>query len=170
MNEMEKLRDANKRFDLIDLDPFVSCRDQLVSVWPLLQSNSLLFITFGGEYRRSFIGSNRKAMEKRYGFTAFGMDNRQYLHEVPFYFIGWAAEQAAKNDCIVDLIRAVRYPNNCRFWTSVKKVSNVEAQQWLSQATVVTRHGRRWENIMIPRFREMRFELDEKTAQYQLAI
>src|SRR5258708_20740376 len=109
INEMEKFRGTAHKFDLIDFDPFVSCRDQLMSVWPLLQSESLLFITIGGEYRRSFIGSNRKAMEKRYGFTAFEMDNRQYLEEVPFYFVGWVAAQAAKNDFVVDVIRAVSY-------------------------------------------------------------
>ena len=149
-------------FDLVDLDPFVSCCDQLRRIWPILSPQALVFVTFGGEYRRSFINSNRKAIFRRYGFNGFDLDNRTYLQKVPSFFLGWIAGDAAKSGFKLELLRAVRYPNNCRFW--MRATNTVGSDMWLEETTAYTEEGRCWLNLDIPRFREVRAELDGKNA------
>jgi hypothetical protein len=149
-------------FDLIDLDPFVTCHEQTHLTWPLLRNRALLFVTFGGEYRRSFIRTNRKAICRRYGFTGQGLDNRAYLEVVPSFFWGWVAGQAAEHGFILKLLRSVRYPNNCRFWAEAKKVGVSKGRAWLEKTTKTELGGLRWLELCIPRFREVRWELDNR--------
>lgn len=153
------LVEKNEQFNLIDLDPFVTCHQQLEFVWPLLRSPAQLFLTFGGEYRRSFIKSNRKAICSRYGFRNDSLSNRDYLEIVPFYFLGWVAQQAASNGFCFSVIRAVRYANNCRFWLTVENIGESKAQTWLNERVAHDFGGCRFKDVKIPRFSEVRDEL-----------
>jgi len=155
----KELQAVGCKFDLIDLDPFVTCHEQVKVVWPLLKSQALLFITLGGEYRRSFIGSNRKAIAVRYGFQDFKLDNQTYLEVVPSSFLGSVAGRASQNGFVMELIRAIRYPNTCRFWTKVTHVGEKRAKVWLDRISVEQAGGRIWSDLDIPRFRKVRWEL-----------
>jgi 16S rRNA G966 N2-methylase RsmD len=159
MNVIGRLLSEGRRFDLIDLDPFVSCHIQLRRIWGLLRPTALVFITFGGEYRRSFIGSNRKAIAGRYGFSAPNLSNREYLETVPSCFLGWVAEQAAASAVTFEILRAVRYPNNCRFWLRSERVTAGSADAWLWKMTTKHEHGSGWRDLRMPRFREVRAEI-----------
>jgi tRNA G26 N,N-dimethylase Trm1 len=154
---------GKRRFDLIDLDPFVTCHQQLEIIWPLLKPRALLFVTFGGEYRRSFITSNRKAIGRRYGFPGTGLDNKKYLEIVPRFFIGWVGKQAATHGFTFKVLRAVRYPNTCRFWLRVIKKGELAAYKWFDGITSAEDGGYLWRDIDIPRFRTVRGELHEET-------
>ena len=148
------------KFDLIDLDPFVTCHEQLTSVWQHLNKNSLLFVTFGGEYRRSFIKTNRQSIANRYGFLDADCDNKSYLEIVPFFFLGHVAKIASENNFKFDVIRAVRYANNCRFWLKTEKVDRSKSMKWLSEFTKIDRSGYLYFGLSMPRFREVRAEID----------
>lgn len=157
-------------YQLIDLDPFVSCHEQVPLALDVLDDEALLFVTFGGEYRRSFIGSNRKAIAKRYGYWDPDEDNRAYLNVVPQFFLGWIAKQAADRRFRFQVIRAMRYANNCRFWLRVgREPARSSANNWLDAETVRARGGICWRTLKIPRFREMRHELDTE-QQGSLAL
>lgn len=149
-------------FDLIDLDPFVTCHEQLQLVWQHLNENALLFITFGGEYRRSFIKTNRQSIANRYGFLDLDSDNKEYLEIVPFFFLGHVAKVASDNGFIFEVIRAVRYANNCRFWLTSRKTSKDKVSQWFSKNTTFDRSGHFFSNLELPRFREVRAEIDKE--------
>jgi hypothetical protein len=159
---MTRLVNCGARFDLIDLDPFVTCYEQAQHVWKLLNPESLLFVTFGGEYRRSFIRTNRKAIAKRYGFYNESLSNPEYLEVVPYFALGWLAMQAATNGFYFEVIRAIRYPNNCRFWTKVIEIGNLRAKNWLLNTTTEEYSGWRFKNLVLPRFRNIRRELDNR--------
>ncbi len=151
-----------RHFDLVDLDPFVTCHAQLKEVWHLLRPQALLFVTFGGEYRRSFISSNRKAIASRYDFYNENLDNKTYLELVPCFFLGWIAHLAMLNCYTFSILRAVRYANNCRFWLSVKQCSSRTAKEWFSKIVTPQHGGFRFNALNLPRFAEVRHELDEK--------
>lgn len=153
---LQNLNSSCQAYDLIDLDPFVSCREQFDLIWGLLSSHSYLFFTFGGEYRRSFIGTNRKAIERRYGFHSETLSNSDYLEIVPAYFLGWVATQAAKHGFVFDILYCIRYPNNCRYWTQSKRASTNECADWLSDKVESTSGGHIWKDLGIPRFSEVR--------------
>ncbi len=153
---MRTLIGLGERFDLVDLDPFVSCRDQLELVWGLLKDKSYLFVTFGGEYRRSFIKTNRKAIQKRYGFYDDTLSNSTYLEVIPQYFVGWLAESAFQNQCRFQILQAVRYANNCRFWLSVQRDTPTQVEEWLTANVMEHAGGWRWPDLKIPRFSELR--------------
>ena len=159
---MRSLAKGGVKFDVIDLDPFVSCREQVDLLWPLLADAAGLFVTFGGEYRRSFIQTNRIAIGRRYGFLDTTMANSDYLEVVPSYFLGWLASEAAKNGFIFELKRAVRYPNNCRYWLRAMRASSDECAAWLGSHTRPGSGGVRWEALLIPRFAELRKETERK--------
>lgn len=148
---------SNRRFDLIDLDPFVSCAEQLPLIWELLNEDSLLFLTFGGEYRRSFITTNRKAIATRYGFNDPTSGNSDYLEEVPYFFLGWVAKQASDHSYSFDVLRAVRYANNCRFWLRTRLDSS--AENWKRKHVVAERGGFKFQGFRLPRFAEVRKDL-----------
>jgi tRNA G26 N,N-dimethylase Trm1 len=158
---LDNLRKTGRRFDLIDLDPFVSCRDQVDLIWELLHPESRLFLTFGGEYRRSFIGTNRKAIYNRYGFLNEMLNNSDYLEIIPAYFLGWIAKQASLNGFIFDIEYCVRYPNNCRFWTKIKAADRAACARWYETAVDESELGYLWRNLTIPRFAEVRYRVDE---------
>ncbi len=158
----EHFASERKTFDFVDLDPFVTCHEQIPFVWDILSERALLFITFGGEYRRSFIRTNRKAIAKRYGFYNETLDNRSYLEIVPKYFLGWVALQASKHGFIFDVIRAVRYANNCRLWLKTNAVGHDQAIRWFSTVASEQGGGWRFENLQMPRFREVRHELEHR--------
>lgn len=153
---LQKLNTSCQMYDLIDLDPFVSCRDQFELIWGLLSTRSYLFFTFGGEYRRSFIGTNRKAIQRRYGFHSDTLSNSDYLEIVPAYFLGWVATQAAKHGFIFDLLYSIRYPNNCRYWTQSNRASTDECAAWLADKVEPKSAGYIWKDLPIPRFSEVR--------------
>ncbi|MGR5487991.1 class I SAM-dependent methyltransferase [Vibrio alfacsensis] len=149
---------GEKKFDLIDLDPFVTCHEQLRIVWDFLKEDAYLFVTFGGEYRRSFIKTNRKSIYERYGFFDESSDNSEYLEIIPFYFLGFVAEQASKNGFEFEVLRAVRYANNCRFWL---KVRHAESKSWFSDKTEIDGKGVLFNGLHLPRFKEVRKEIDD---------
>ena len=161
MNYFRIARQEEKKFDLIDLDPFVTCHKQLEFVWDLLNREAYLFVTFGGEYRRSFIKSNRKSISKRYGFFNIGLNNQEYLELVPHYFLGYVAEKAAQYNFTFEILRSVRYANNCRFWLKVYKMDGPETLRWLSDNTITKYGGRKFLDLEIPRFRDVRKEIDD---------
>ena len=146
------------KFDLIDLDPFVTCHQQLENVWEHLNDKAMLFVTFGGEYRRSFIKTNRKSICQRYGFVDNKSDNSDYLEEIPAYFLGYVAEKAASNGFVFKVKRAVRYANNCRFWLDIKKCES--SHEWRNEQVTKNSKGLQYKNLEIPRFKEVRFEID----------
>ena len=154
--------DYSSKFDLIDLDPFVTCHQQLDLVWGLLRSQSLLFVTFGGEYRRSFIVSNRKAIARRYGFTNFEMSNADYLRFVPQFFLGWVAKLASSNLFSFSIVRAVRYANNCRFWLRLRRAARPDVDEWFSQNVIEENEGYCFRSLTLPRFADVRQELDNR--------
>lgn len=156
-------RANNRRFDLIDLDPFVSCAEQLPLIWDLLNDASLLFVTFGGEYRRSFIGTNRKAIASRYGFLDETLGNSEYLEEVPYFFLGWVAHQASARSYSFEILRAVRYANNCRFW--LKIYADTSVGEWRRHHLSEERGGYKFQALRLPRFAQLRRELDMREQQ-----
>ena len=158
---LHELAASGYKFQLVDLDPFVSCRDQVEVVWPLIEDGTALYVTFGGEYRRSFIGTNRKAIQRRYGWINEKLSNSEYLEVIPEYFYGWLASQAASNGYTLNLEYCVRYPNNCRFWTIAKRASPEACAEWLSQNTIASEGGIRWHTLQIPRFSEVRNRVSE---------
>ena len=149
------------KFDLVDLDPFVSCREQIDFAWKLLADNAALFITFGGEYRRSFIGTNRKAIQRRYGWLNESLSNSDYLEIIPSYFFGWVAHEAAANGFILKLDYCVRYPNNCRYWTTASAAQPEACKEWYLENVIESESGYQWKNLSIPRFREVRNRVSE---------
>ena len=161
MNVLKDLNETGQKYDLIDLDPFVSCRDQMDLTWNLLNDRSSLFITFGGEYRRSFIGTNRKAIARRYGFLNDTLTNSDYLEIIPAFFYGWVAQQASKNGFILEIEYCVRYPNYCRFWTKSKKATQAECKAWYETNVEERDSGFFWKDLLIPRFSEVRYRTDE---------
>jgi hypothetical protein len=153
---LNELADKGEKFDLVDLDPFVSCREQLGLVWRVLSQDAQLFITFGGEYRRSFISTNRRAIHRRYGWMNETISNRDYLELIPSYFFGWVAMQAASHGYVLEVERCVRYPNNCRFWTSATAAPPEECESWIRENVTEKESGFYWNNLNIPRFAEVR--------------
>ena len=144
-------------FDLVDVDPFVTCYTLIPQIWSMLSEEAFVFFTFGGEYRRSFISSNRKSIFTRYGFFDEQTSNKDYLEIVPTYFLGNVAYHAAQNGYEFDVIRAVRYANNCRFW--LKASRSHRASEWLS-TKVVSQNGHQYLDFDMPRFKEVRYELN----------
>ncbi len=153
---MKRLIESGEKFELVDLDPFVSCRDQVPLVWKLLTAHAHLFITFGGEYRRSFIRTNRKAIASRYGYENAELSNQDYLEAIPSYFLGWVARQAAANGFILTLKYCVRYANNCRFWLSACSSDSKACGQWYSETVKENQSGFEWNQLMLPRFAQVR--------------
>lgn len=153
---LHELQRQGKKFDLIDLDPFVTCREQIDFIWPMLFDKSYLFLTFGGEYRRSFIGTNRKAIARRYGFNDLELSNKDYLEVIPAFFLGWVARQAALHGFVFRILYNVRYANNCRFWLEVVAADSHTCADWLSRTIAEESGGYRWRNMAIPRFAEVR--------------
>jgi tRNA G26 N,N-dimethylase Trm1 len=161
LNVLKGLNDAGEKYDLIDLDPFVTCREQMDLTWDLLNDRSALFITFGGEYRRSFIGTNRKAIARRYGFSNDTLSNSDYLEIIPAFFYGWVAQQSSKNGFILEIDYCVRYPNYCRFWTRSRKATAAECKEWYENNVEERDSGYLWKDLIIPRFAEVRYRTDE---------
>jgi hypothetical protein len=149
------------KFDLVDLDPFITCNEQLNHVWGCLNDQALLCLTFGGEYRRSFIGTNRKSIATRYGFLDVDLDNKKYLEIVPNYFVGHVAKLAYENNFIFEIVRAVRYANNCRYWMIVSKESSYVSKKWFLANAESKNGGTFYKDLVMPRFREVRSEIDQ---------
>ena len=118
-------------------------------------------MTFGGEYRRSFIGTNRKSIATRYGFLDVDLDNKEYLDIVPNYFVGHVAKLAYENNFIFEIVRAVRYANNCRYWMNVFKENSSTSKKWFLSNAESKNGGTFYKNLVMPRFREVRSEIDQ---------
>lgn len=153
------MESCKTKFDIIDLDPFVTCHQQLDIVWRLLEDEAYLFLTFGGEYRRSFIKTNRKSIAQRYGFLNLESGNSEYLEKVPYYFLGSVAEKASRSGFEFEVIRAVRYANNCRFWLKIRR--SEAASHWFKFSVIKDGYGIFYRNLEIPRFKEVRKEIDD---------
>ncbi|HKU75268.1 MAG TPA: hypothetical protein VJR02_15260 [Pyrinomonadaceae bacterium] len=153
---MKQLASIGEKFDLIDLDPFVSCREQIDLAWPLLKDRSRLFVTFGGEYRRSFIKTNRLAIKQRYGFYNSILCNSEYLEIVPSFFLGWLSAQASRCGFVFEIEQCVRYPNNCRFWLQLTRQNTSTCEEWLRDRTQLQPNGMQWKELGIPRFSQLR--------------
>lgn len=162
---LERLNGTQETFDLIDLDPFVSCHEQLPLALTLLADSALLFVTLGGEYRRSFIGSNRKAIAARYGFVAPDLENSGYLELMPYYFAGYVARLAASHGFVLSNLRAVRYANNCRFWFRAEQGGQEAAKTWLREVCVTDVYGTRYD-VSLPRFAQVRHEMSETDQRF----
>ncbi|HVG33938.1 MAG TPA: hypothetical protein VM911_12695 [Pyrinomonadaceae bacterium] len=162
LSVIQRCAESGRQFDLIDLDPFVTCYKQLNLIWPLLRPSALLFITFGGEYRRSFIASNRKAIATRYSFYNADLGNSDYLEIVPFFFLGWVATLAGQNSFTFTVARAIRYANTCRFWLRVNATDKRKANHWMAEHIISEDGGHRFEGVNIPRFAEVRQELEQR--------
>jgi len=160
---MKQLAATGEQFDIVDLDPFVSCREQIDLTWSLLKNASSLFVTFGGEYRRSFIRTNRQAIRRRYGFYDTALSNSEYLEIVPSFFLGWLSSQASKHGFVFEVERCVRYPNNCRFWLRMNRREPLTCQAWLTEHVAPELNGFRWRDLRIPRFSELRAKAPKNT-------
>ena len=158
---MKQLLANGEKFTCIDLDPFVTCHEEIPLALKLLDQNSLLCITLGGEYRRSFIGSNRKAILRRYGFNGGAMDNTQYLENMPHYFLGHVAMVAAGENVEFEVLKSVRYANCCRFWLRCHRESKEQVRVWCEQQVDQDEHGNRWKLLRLPKFAEIRSEFAE---------
>lgn len=169
LDVMRRLLKSGDKFNLADLDPFVTCHQQLHLVWELLRPSSLLFVTFGGEYRRSFIKGNRKAIALRYGFYDASLGNSEYLEIVPFFFLGWVAHIATVHGFAFSVIRAVRYANNCRFWLRVYACKGASADHWFDDHVVTEAGGYRFRDLYLPRFSQVRDELRVSESQARIS-
>lgn len=160
---LNRLTLSEKKFDLIDVDPFTTCFEQVPQIWNILAERAFVGITLGGEYRRCFIGSNRKAIKSRYGFYSENMPNDEYLNVFPSYFLGWVADQAAKNAFTFSVLSAYRYANICRFWLCAERSDNTE--HWLRSATTSEFSGKKYKDLDLVRFAEIK---QRNTAQRDL--
>lgn len=115
------------RFDLIDLDPFVTCADAIGPALELARDGTLLFVTFGGEYRRCFIGSNRKSLAKRYRVQLVDATNSEALQEMPRFMLGEVASQALTQGLLLEPLLLVRYPMVVRAYVRVRKPKSLQA-------------------------------------------
>lgn len=115
-----------ERFDLIDLDPFVSCADSIGPALEMARDTALLFVTFGGEYRRCFIGSNRKSLAKRYRAQLSDLSNAEALDEMPRFMLGELASQAMSHGFVVEPLLVVRYPMVVRAYLKLRKPKRIQ--------------------------------------------
>jgi hypothetical protein len=107
--------------------------------------------------RESFITTNRKAIATRYSFDDPTANNSDYLEEVPYFFLGWVAKQASEHSYSFEVLRAVRYANNCRFWLRTRLDSS--AENWKRKHVVADRGGFKFQGFRLPRFAEVRKNL-----------
>jgi hypothetical protein len=143
------------KFDLIDLDPFVSCADAIGPALEWAKDNTLLFITFGGEYRRCFIGSNRKSLSTRYRVHLPDASNAEALEEMPRFMLGELACQAMTQGYLVEPLVVVRYPMIVRCYLRLHKPKSTQALLDGFAASVV-RDGRgAYFRVPIPKWREV---------------
>ena len=157
-NNIKILKQIEEKFDLIDLDPFSSCHEQIDLIWKNFKEDAYLFLTFGGEYRRSFITSNRKSMLERYQYNDTESSNSNYLEEAPHYFMGNIAKRSCSNGYEFQVLKAVRYANYCRFWLKLEK--SKDPSDWYRKSVIENQNGQRFINLNIPRFKEIRHEID----------
>jgi hypothetical protein len=143
------------KFDLIDLDPFVSCADTIGPALEVAKENSLLFVTFGGEYRRCFIGSNRKALARRYRVELFDASNAEALQEMPRFMLGELACQAMTHGLLVEPLVVVRYPMIVRAYLRLRRAKS--AQALLDGFTSAVKRDQRgaYFNVPIPKWRSV---------------
>lgn len=121
------LEAPGERFDLIDLDPFVSCAGAVGPALELAKDRALLFVTFGGEYRRCFIGSNRKSLIKRYRVQMPDASNAEALEEMPRFMLGELACQALTQGFLIEPLLVVRYPMIVRAYLRLRKPRSTQA-------------------------------------------
>ena len=68
---------------------------------------------------------------------------------------------AARAGFSFEVERAVRYANNCRFWLKVTRTALPDTQAWLKRMTRQEQGGYRFTGLTMPRFKEVRFEIDQ---------
>lgn len=121
------LEEPGKAFDLIDLDPFVSCADAIEPGLELAKDGTLFFVTFGGEYRRCFIKSNRKSLAKRYRVQLSDASNSEALEEMPRFMLGELASRAMTLGLLVEPLLVIRYPMVVRAYLRLRKPKSLQA-------------------------------------------
>lgn len=142
-------------FDLIDLDPFVSCADALGPALELARDGTLLFVTFGGEYRRCFIGSNRKSLAKRYRVQLFDTSNSEALEEMPRFMLGELASKAMTLGLLVEPLVVVRYPMVVRAYLRLRKPKTLQALlDGYNEQVTRDQRGARFD-VAIPKWRSV---------------
>lgn len=143
------------RFDLVDLDPFVTCWDVLDPAIEMLKPGGLLFVTFGGEYRRCFVGSNRLALARRYRLRLGHLDNAAMLEEAPRYMLGEVAEKAAMRGLLIEPLLVVRYPMIVRAYLRLRKPRSVAALfEGLNERVQRSEFGSRYD-VTIPKWKSV---------------
>lgn len=149
------LESPDDKFDLIDLDPFVSCADAIGPALELAKNNALLFLTFGGEYRRCFIGSNRKSLTKRYRVNLPDASNAEALQEIPKFMLGEVACQAMSQGFRIEPLVVVRYPMIVRAYLRLEKAKSAQVLiEWFSSAVARDARGARY-SVPIPKWRDV---------------
>jgi N2,N2-dimethylguanosine tRNA methyltransferase len=149
------LDNPSERFDLIDLDPFVSCADSIGPALELAKNGTLFFVTFGGEYRRCFIGTNRKSLARRYRAQLFDETNAEALQEMPRFMLGELASQAMTLGLLVEPLVVVRYPMVVRAYLRIKKPKSFQALLDGFNSSVSRDHRGARFDISIPKWREV---------------
>lgn len=162
-----KLKQKQSHFDLIDVDPFTTCHEQIPLIWDLMADRCLVGITFGGEYRRCFITSNRTSIKKRYGFDAPNLNNQEYFDAIALYFLGWVAKQAKENGYGFEVISGVRYANICRFWVYAEQKQR--PNQWFKKVVREDDKGHCFLLQNLPKYKELKWH-PEQYEQLLLGI
>jgi hypothetical protein len=121
------LHEPERSFDVIDLDPFVSCADAIDPALELAHDGTLFFVTFGGEYRRCFIATNRKALAKRYRVQLGSASSAEALEEMPRFMLGELASKAMMHGFLVEPLLVVRYPMIVRAYLRLRKPRSLQA-------------------------------------------
>lgn len=143
------------KFDLIDLDPFISCADAIGPALELARDNALLFVTFGGEYRRCFIRSNRKALAKRYRVELFDASNAEALQEMPKFMLGELACQAMTRGLLVEPLVVVRYPMIVRAYLRLRRAKSTQALLDGFASSVSRDERGSYFNVSMPKWRSV---------------
>lgn len=157
--------DGVAKYDLIDLDPFVTCYDALGPALEMLNPGGLLFVTFGGEYRRCFIETNRKTIAKRYRAHLFGLDNKEVFAETPRYMLGELAEKAFTLGLLLEPLVLIRYPMVVRAYLRVNQPKSVSDLLAVFNSQVTrTGRGSRFESG-IPKWKLI--SLDRPLADFE---
>jgi len=149
------LDDPDQRFDVMDLDPFVTCADAVGPALELAKDKALLFVTFGGEYRRCFIGSNRKSLIKRYRVQLPDASNAEALEEMPRFMLGELACQALTQGFLIEPLLVVRYPMIVRAYLRLRKPKNVKALVEGFNASVARDLRGAYFDVPIPKWRKI---------------
>nr|WP_246344781.1 hypothetical protein [Conexibacter arvalis] len=149
------LERPDEKFDLIDLDPFVTCADTIGPALEMAQDNAMMFVTFGGEYRRCFIGSNRKSLAKRYRIHLPEASNAEALEEMPRFMLGELASQAMTQGFLVEPLLVIRYPMIVRAYLRLRRAKSTQSLLDGFARSVVRDERGAYFRVPIPKWRSV---------------